>query len=116
MGNVELFELSETNQYVIQKMRLHDSRHWKTEKQRKHIFAHNFRKRCIKKNFEGIHDRFQKDLIFRESQLSIVRTEEVCIQMDEDAQKHFTYRMSSDEYFRYKIGGSLSTHLDAMHR
>ena len=30
------------------------------------------------------------------------RTEEVCIQMDEVAQKAFTYRMTEDEYFRYK--------------
>ena len=51
---------------------------------------------------EGIHDRFQKDLTFRDLQLRIDRTEEVCIQMDKDVQKDFTYRMSSDEYFRYK--------------
>ena len=30
------------------------------------------------------------------------RTEEVCIQMDRDAQKDFTYRMTEDEYSRYK--------------
>ena len=62
----------------------------------------NLRKRCIKKNFEGIHDRFQKDLTFRDSQLRTDRTEEECIQMDKDAQQNFTYRMSSNEYFRYK--------------
>ena len=33
---------------------------------------------------------------------SIDRTEEVCIQMDKDAQKDFTCRMTEDEYFRYK--------------
>ena len=59
------------------------------------------RKRCIKKGFEGIHDRFQNDSTFRELLLSIDRTEEVCIQMDKDAQKDFTYRMTDDEYFRY---------------
>ena len=68
----------------------------------KHFIAHNLKKRCIKKNFEGIHDRFQKDLRFRDSQLRIDRTEEVCIQMDKDAQKDFTYRMSSDEKVRYR--------------
>ena len=47
--------------------------------------AHNLRKRCIKRNFEGIHDRFLKDPVFRESQLEHDRTEEVCIQMDKDA-------------------------------
>ena len=29
-------------------------------------------------------------------------TKEVCIQMDKDAQKDFTYRMTEDEYIRYK--------------
>ena len=88
--------------YVIKKGRPHGNRHGKTEEQRKYSIAHNLRKRCIKKGFEGIHDRFQKDLRFRDSPLRIGRTEEVCIQMDEVAQKDFTYRMSSDEYMRYE--------------
>ena len=88
--------------HVIKKGRPHGNRHGKTEEQRKHQIAHNLRKRCINKNFEGIHDRFQKDLTFRDSQLRIDRTEEMCIQMDEVAQKDFTYRMSSDEYMRFR--------------
>ena len=44
---------------------------------------------------------FQKDLTFRDSRLRIDRTQEISIQMDEVAQKDFTYRMSSDEYMRY---------------
>ena len=82
--------------------RPHGNRHGKTEEQRQHHIAHNLRKRCIKRGFEGIHDRFQNDSTFRESLLSIDRTEEVCIQMDKDAQKDFTYRMTEDEYFRCK--------------
>ena len=88
--------------YVMKKERPHGNRHRKTEEQIQHYIAHKLRRRCIKKNFEGSHDRFQKDSTFRDSQLRIDRTEEVCIQMDKDAQKDFTYRMSSDEYFRYK--------------
>ena len=42
--------------------RPHGNRHGKTEEQRQHFIANNLRKRCIKKNFEGIHERFQKDL------------------------------------------------------
>ena len=68
----------------------------------KQFIAHNLRKRCIRKGFERIHDRFQNDSTFGESLLSIDRTEEVCIQMDKDAQKDFTCHMSQDEYFRCK--------------
>ena len=88
--------------YVRKKGRPHDHRYGKNKEQRQHHIAHNLRKRCIKRRFEGIHDRFQKHYIFRESQVSIDRTEEVCIQMDKDAQKDFTYRMTEEEYFRHK--------------
>ena len=80
----------------------------KTEAQKDHFIAHNLRKRCIKKGFQGIHDRFQKDLRFRDSQLKSDRTEAICIEMDEVAQKDFTYRMSSEEYMRYKKTWSIS--------
>ena len=102
--------------YVNKKGRPHGNRHGKTEEQREHFIAHNLRKRCIKKNFEGIHDRFQKDLRFRDSQLRIDKTEEICTQMDEVAQKDFTYRMSSDENMRYKKTWSISLNTcDGMH-
>ena len=48
--------------YVIKKGRPRGARHGKTEAQKEHFIAHIARRRCIKKNFEGIHDRFQKDL------------------------------------------------------
>ena len=96
-----LFWLTSIQNYVIKKVRPHGHRFGKTKEQRDHHIAHNLRKGCIKRNFEGIHDRFLKDPTFRESQLEHDRTEEVCIQMDKDAQKDFTYRMTQDEYFRY---------------
>ena len=42
-----------------------------------------------KRGFNGIHDRFQKDLRYRDGQLKADRTEEKCIEMDELAQKDF---------------------------
>ena len=86
--------------YVIKKVRPHGNRHGKTEEQRQHHIAQNLRKRCNKRGFEGIHDRFQNDSTSRESLLGIDRTEEVCIQMNKDAQKDFTFRMTQGEYFR----------------
>ena len=95
-------DLLSTPNYVIKKERPHGNRYGKTKGRGDPYIAHNLRKRCIKRGFEGIHDSFQEDSTFRESQISIDRTEEVCIQMDKDAQKDFTYRTSHDEYFRYK--------------
>ena len=88
--------------YVIKKGRPHGARHGKTEAQKEHFIAHNARKRCIKKNFKGIHDRVQKDFRYRDSQLRIGWIEVKCIEMDELAQKDFTYRTSTEVFERYK--------------
>ena len=99
--------------YVIKKGRPRGNRHGKTEEQRDHFIAHNLKRRCRKRGFEGIHDRFLKDAIFRESQLEHDRTEEVCIQMDEIAQKDFSYPMTQESTFdTERIGGSLSIILE----
>ena len=61
----------------------------KTPEKKEYHQAQNLKKRCIKKHFKGIHDRFLKDPEFRASLLEHDRTEEVCIQMDKDVQKDF---------------------------
>ena len=64
--------------------------------------AHNTRKRCINKNYDGIHDRFPRDPVYRDSQLKIGWTEEKCIEMDKLAQEDRSYRPSHEEYLRYQ--------------
>ena len=88
--------------YVIKKGRLDGARHGKTDAQKEHFVAHNARKRCIKKNYDGIHDRFQRDPVYRDSQLKIGWTEEKCIAMDKLAQEDHSYRLSYEEYERYQ--------------
>ena len=97
--------------FVIKKGRLHGNRHGKIEAQKEHFIALNLRKRRVKKNFEGIHDRFQKDFKFRDSQLRINRIEEKCIEMDDLAQKDFTFRLSSEEYWISEDLVYLSQHI-----
>ena len=88
--------------YVITKVRPRGARHGKTEAQKEHFIAHNARKRCIKRDYEGIHDRFLRDPVYRDSQLKIGWTEEKCIEMDKLAQKDHPYRLSHEEYLRYQ--------------
>ena len=129
MGNVELFELCETTpkvqcsecflywhqhfhqwrldafsiqNYVIKKVQPRGARHGKTEAQKQHFIAHNAQRRCLKKKFEGIHDRFQRDSTYRDSQLKIGWTEEKCIEMDKLAQENHSYCPSSEEFERYR--------------
>ena len=77
--------------YVIRMGRPRGARHGKSEAQKEHFVVHNARKRCIKKNFDEIHDRFQRDPVFRDSQLKIGWTEEKCIAMDKLAQEDHSY-------------------------
>ena len=54
--------------YVIKKGRPRGAPHGKTEAQKEHFIAHNARRRCLKKKFEVIHDHFQRDSTYRDSQ------------------------------------------------
>ena len=47
--------------FVIKKVRPRGARHGKTEAQIEHHVVHNARERCIKKNYEGSHDRSLRD-------------------------------------------------------
>ena len=93
---------------VIKKERLHGARHGKTEEQKEYYVAFNAWKRCRKRvdgqeeHYEGIHDRFIRDQVYRESQLTIGWTEQKCIEMDKLAQEDHTYRLSKEEFKRFQ--------------
>ena len=94
--------------YVIKKGRCHGARHGKTEEQKEYHIAWNAWKRCCKRvdargeHFKGIHDRFLRDQVYRESQLLIGWTEQKCIEMGELAKQDYTYRLSEEEFKRYQ--------------
>ena len=94
--------------YVIKKGRPHGARHGKTEAQKQYHIAFNAWKRCRKRvdgqeeHYEGIHDRFLRDQVYRDSQLKIGWTEQKCIEMDKLAQEDHSYRLSRDEFQRYQ--------------
>ena len=93
--------------YVIKKGPNHGARHGKTKKQTEHRMAWNAWKRCCKKvdsqgeHFTGIHDRFLRDPVYRESQLAIGWSEQKCKEWDELAQEDHTYRLTPEEKKRY---------------
>ena len=130
LGNAELFELCETiakvqcsqcllcwnqgmiyytcGQFLVVKTgRCHGARNGKTEEQKEDQKASNARKRCCKRvdsqgeHFKGIHDRFLRDQVYRESQLLIGWTQQKCIDKDEFAKEN-TYHLSTEEFKRYQ--------------
>ena len=95
------WQLDILSKYVIKKKRPHGVRHDKTESQREQFIV-NARRSCIKKNVEEIHDRFQRDLTCRDSQLKIDRTERKWIEMDNLAQEKHSCCPSPEEFEKYK--------------
>ena len=92
--------------YVIKKGRCRGARHGKTEEHKEYQKAWNVWKRCCKRvdsqgeHFKGIHDRFLRDQVYRESQLAIRWNEQKCIEMDELAKQYHTYHLSTEEFKR----------------
>ena len=88
---------------MIKKGRCHGARHGKTEVQKEYHIAWNAWKRCCKTvdsqggHFTGIHDRFLRDPVYRESQLAIGWTEQKCKEMDELAKADHTYHLSTKD-------------------
>ena len=92
---------------MIKNGRSHGARHGKTKEQIEYHMAWNAWKRCCKKvdsqgeHFTGIHDRFLRDPVYRESQLAIGWTEQKCKEWDELAKEDHTYRLTPEEKGRY---------------
>ena len=94
--------------YVIKKGRSHGVRHGKTEEQKEYRVSWNAWKRCCKKvgsqggHFTGIHDRFLRDPVQRESQLALGWTEQKCKDMEAFAKEDHTYHLTPEEQRRYQ--------------
>ena len=94
--------------YVIKKGPGHGARHGKTEEQKSTSWLGMRGRECCKKvdsqdeHFTGIHDRFLRDPVYRESQLAIGWTEQKCKEWDELAQEDHTYRLTPEEKKRYQ--------------
>ena len=67
-----------------------------------YFLVHNLKKRCKKRDFKGIHDRFLRDHVFRGRMIENSRDEEICRAWDVLADEDHTYDMSEEEYFYYK--------------
>ena len=68
-------DLPSIPEYVIKKGRPHGHRYGKTPEKKEYHQAHNLKKRCIKREFTGIHDRFLRDHVLPERTLEHNRNE-----------------------------------------
>ena len=84
--------------YYIQKGRLHGHRYGKKRGETRNTTSPTSSRKCKKKNFQGIHDRFVRDDKFRSRMIQIDRTEDLCREMDDLADEDHTHHLTPQEY------------------
>ena len=88
--------------YCMKKGRSHGHRYGKKPGDRECYIAHSLKKKCKKKYYLGIHDRFIRDEKFRKNMIDNGRTEEICRQMDDLADEDHTHHLTSEEIDDYR--------------
>ena len=88
--------------YYIRKGRPHGHRYGKKEGDQEYHTANQLQKKCKKREFLSIHDRFIRDARFRKTMIELVRTEEVIRGMDKLANEDHTHHATEEELNVYR--------------
>ena len=89
-------------EYVIKKGRPHGHRCGKKLGDKEYCTANQLKKRCTKKYFQGIHDRFIRDPEFRIRMIENHRDEDHCRRRDALADEDHSHHLTAQEYLHYK--------------
>ena len=82
--------------------RPHGHRYGKKEGDHEYFIANQLKKKCKKRDFLSIHDRFIRDAIFRKTMIEMGRTEEVIREMDKLANEDHTHHATEEEINVYR--------------
>ena len=83
--------------FYIRKGRPHGHRYGKKEGCKEFHTAKQLQKRCRKKQYENIHDRFIRDTWFRKTMIELGRSKEVTLEMDRLANEDHTHIATEEE-------------------
>ena len=86
-----ILDLFSIPNYYIRKGRPHGHRYGKKEGDHEYFIANQLKKKCKKREFLSIHDRFIRDARFRKTMIELGRTEEVIREMDKLANEDHTH-------------------------
>ena len=88
--------------FYVGKGRPHGHRYGKKEGAREYHTANQLQKKCRKKPYKNIHDRFIRDLWFRKTIIELGRSEEVILEMDRLANEDHTHVATEEEIDVYR--------------
>ena len=83
--------------FYIRKGRPHSHRYGKKEGDQEYFIANQLKKKCMKRQFLSIHDRFIRDAWYRKTMIEFIRTEEVTREMDKLANEDHTHIATEEE-------------------
>ena len=97
-----VLDLFSTPNFYIRKGRPHGHRYGKKEGCREFHTAKQLQKRCRKKHYENIHDRFIRDKFFRKTMIELARSEDVILEMDRLASEDHSHIATEEEIDVYR--------------
>ena len=75
---------------------------WKKPGDKEYYTVNQLKKKCKKKDFQGIHDRFIQDQEFRNRMIEDQRDEDICRRWDVLADEDHTHHLTAQEYLYNK--------------
>ena len=88
--------------FYIRKDRPRGYRYGKAPGCKEYHTAHQLAKKCRKKGYDSIYDRYMRDKAFRSAMIEHSRTEQVIIEMDNLANENHSFRVSKNEIDYYR--------------
>ena len=88
--------------HCIKKGRPHGHCYGKKPWDHEYYIANSLKKKCKKKFYLGIHDRFIRDEKFRKNMVDVGRSEEPCREMDKLADEDHTHHITPEEIRVYR--------------
>ena len=88
--------------FYIRKGRPHGHRYGKKEGDKEYHTANQLQKKCVKRKYKNIHDRFIRDLRFRKTMIELGRSEEVILEMHRLANEDHTHIATEEEIDVYR--------------
>ena len=89
--------------FYIRKGRPHGHRYGKKEGDQEYHTTNQLQKKCKKRQFLSIHDRFIRDAWFRKTMIELGRTEEVIREMDKLANEDHTHTLLQKKNSTYTV-------------
>ena len=88
--------------FYIRKGRPHGHRYGKAPGSKEYHTANQLQKRCRKKKYDSIHDRFIRDKTFRKAMIELGRSEKIILEMDQLASENHTHVATRAEIDVYR--------------